>query len=75
MKILIHGINYAPEATGVGKYTGEMGEWLAARGHEVRVLEPFTWRVGGGHGIAIDPASGVLTGGADPRRDGASVAF
>ena len=48
---------------------------LAVRGHEVRVLEPFTWRVGGGHGIAIDPHSGVLTGGADPRRDGVSVAF
>ena len=48
---------------------------LTARGHEIHVLEPFTWKVGGGHGIAIDPDSGILTGGADPRRDGASVAF
>jgi len=48
---------------------------LIARGHEIRALEPFTWKVGGGQGIAIDPASGVLTGGADPRRDGVSVAF
>lgn len=38
MRILIHGINYAPEVTGVGRYTGEMGRWLAARGHEVRVM-------------------------------------
>ena len=38
MRILIHGINYAPELTGIGKYTGEMAEWLAQRGHEVHVL-------------------------------------
>lgn len=38
MRILIHGLNYAPEAVGVGKYTGEMAEWLAARGHAVEVL-------------------------------------
>jgi len=30
MKILLHGINFAPELTGVGKYTGEMAQWLAA---------------------------------------------
>ncbi|MEO6981535.1 MAG: glycosyltransferase WbuB [Edaphobacter sp.] len=38
MRILIYGINYAPELTGIGKYTGEMSSWLAARGHEVRVV-------------------------------------
>ena len=30
MKILVYGINYAPELTGTGKYTAEMAEWLAA---------------------------------------------
>jgi colanic acid biosynthesis glycosyl transferase WcaI len=53
LKILIHGINYAPEATGVGKYTGEMSEWLAAQGHEVRVVTapPYypSWQVGEGY--------------------------
>ncbi len=53
----------------------EVRDELTARGHELRVLEPYTWKVGGGHGIAIDAESGVLTGGADPRRDGAAVAF
>lgn len=48
---------------------------LRARGHEIRVEAPWTWKVGGGHGIALDPETGVLTGGADPRRDGVSVAF
>jgi gamma-glutamyltranspeptidase/glutathione hydrolase len=48
---------------------------LASRGHEVRVLPEWTWAVGGGHGIGVDAQRGVLTGGADPRRDGAAVAF
>ena len=38
MKILIVGLNYSPEITGIGKYTGEMAEWLGARGHHVRVV-------------------------------------
>lgn len=38
MRILIFGINYAPELTGIGKYTGEMGAWLAKSGHEVEVI-------------------------------------
>lgn len=38
MRILIHGINYAPDEIGIPKYTTEMAEWLAARGHEVRVI-------------------------------------
>lgn len=38
MKILVVGLNYSPELTGIGKYTGEMAEWLAAQGHELRVI-------------------------------------
>jgi colanic acid biosynthesis glycosyl transferase WcaI len=38
VRILIYGINYTPELTGIGKYTGEMASWLAHRGHEVRVV-------------------------------------
>src|SRR6266576_3318195 len=49
MRILIYGINFHPEPTGIGKYTGEMTNWLAGRGHEVRVVTapPFypQWRV------------------------------
>ena len=33
MKILVYGINYSPELTGIGKYTGEMVEWMASQGH------------------------------------------
>jgi colanic acid biosynthesis glycosyl transferase WcaI len=49
MRLLIHGMNYAPELVGIGKYTGELGAWLAARGHQVTVLTaaPYypQWRV------------------------------
>ena len=53
MKILIYCINFAPELTGIGKYTGEMATWLAARGHDVRVVTapPYypDWKVGAGY--------------------------
>lgn len=53
MRVLIHCINYSPEVTSTGKYTGEMGEWLVARGHEVRVVTapPYypAWRVREGY--------------------------
>jgi colanic acid biosynthesis glycosyl transferase WcaI len=38
MRILIHGIDFSPEKVGIGKYTGEMAEWLTLRGHQVRVV-------------------------------------
>lgn len=38
MKILIYSTNFAPESTGIGKYSGEMAAWLAARGHDVRAV-------------------------------------
>ena len=54
MRILIHGMNYAPELVGIGKYTGELGAWLASRGHRVTVLTapPYypQWRVQEGTG-------------------------
>ena len=53
MKILLYGINFSPELTGIGKYTGEMAAWLASKGHEVRVVTapPYypDWAVGQGY--------------------------
>jgi colanic acid biosynthesis glycosyl transferase WcaI len=37
-EILIYGMNYAPEMTGVGRYSGEIGAYLAEQGHAVRVV-------------------------------------
>ena len=49
LRILIYGLNFTPELTGIGKYTGEMAAWLARRGHEVRVIAapPYypAWRI------------------------------
>ena len=73
MRILIHGINFSPELTGIGKYTGEMAEWLAAQGHEVRVVTapPYYphWKITDGFAnvwsksefIALDNCSGIST--------------
>jgi colanic acid biosynthesis glycosyl transferase WcaI len=51
--VLICSANYAPELTGVGKYSGEMAQWLAAQGHEVRVVAapPYypAWKVAPGY--------------------------
>lgn len=53
MKILIYSANFAPEPTGIGKYSGEMAEWLATQGHDVRVVAapPYypAWRLGDGY--------------------------
>ncbi len=38
MKILLYSANFAPEPTGIGKYSGEMAAWLVAQGHDVRVV-------------------------------------
>jgi colanic acid biosynthesis glycosyl transferase WcaI len=38
MRILVYSVNFAPEPTGIGKYSGEMAEWLVDQGHSVRVV-------------------------------------
>jgi colanic acid biosynthesis glycosyl transferase WcaI len=49
LRILIYGLNYSPELTGIGKYTGEMAVWLAEQGYDVRVVTapPYypAWRI------------------------------
>jgi len=56
MKVVIYGVNYAPELTGIGKYSGEMAIWLAEQGHEVRVVTapPYypEWKVSEGYATA-----------------------
>ena len=53
----------------------ETREGLAARGHQVNVIDDWSWIVGGGQGIARDPESGALMAAADPRRDGYALAI
>jgi colanic acid biosynthesis glycosyl transferase WcaI len=53
MKVLILGLNFAPELIGVGKYTADFAAWLSERGHQVRIVTapPYypEWRVGRGY--------------------------
>jgi gamma-glutamyltranspeptidase/glutathione hydrolase len=58
-----------------GRVPAEVLDELRRRGHEVQVLDDWTPMVGGGQGILIDPDSGVLMGGADPRRDGYAMGW
>jgi colanic acid biosynthesis glycosyl transferase WcaI len=53
VKILLYSMNFTPELAGIGKYSGEMAQWLSAKGHTVRVIAspPFfpQWSVFEGH--------------------------
>ena len=53
MRILIVGINYAPEETGIAPYTAGLAEHLAERGHSVVALTGLPsfpqWRVHDGY--------------------------
>jgi len=42
-RILIIGINCWPELTGIGKYTGEMIDWLARHDYEVTAVTAFPY--------------------------------
>jgi colanic acid biosynthesis glycosyl transferase WcaI len=51
MRVLVVGLNFHPELTGIGKYTAELSAYLAERGQHVRVItsHPYYpyWRVQG----------------------------
>jgi gamma-glutamyltranspeptidase len=58
-----------------GRVPASVRDDLQARGHQVNVIEDWSWIVGGGQGIRRDAESGALQGGADPRRDGYALAI
>jgi gamma-glutamyltranspeptidase/glutathione hydrolase len=55
------------------RITGDVLAELSRRGHQINVLDDWSWVVGGGQGIVRDPESGAFMGGADPRRDGYAI--
>jgi gamma-glutamyltranspeptidase/glutathione hydrolase len=48
---------------------------LTRLGHTVQLRDEWSHYFGGGQGIMIDPDSGALMGGADPRRDGYAIGW
>ena len=76
MRILVAIDQWFPDRqAGSARLAAASAAGLAARGHDVQVIEDWSWIVGGGHGIMIDPETGVLMGGADPRRDGYAMGW
>ncbi len=53
----------------------EVFSQLESRGHKIVRLGDWSYGVGGGQGIMIDPESGSFMGGADPRRDGYAIGW
>jgi glycosyltransferase involved in cell wall biosynthesis len=53
MRIVIVGLNYWPEATGIAPYTTGLAEGLAARGHQVKVFTGLPhypeWKIAKGY--------------------------
>jgi len=58
-----------------GRYPRATLDELARRGHLLDRWEDYNELAGHAHGITIDPATGMLAGGADPRSDGAAVGY
>ncbi|MDX3927120.1 MAG: WcaI family glycosyltransferase [Shinella sp.] len=64
-KVIVYGMNYAPEKTGVGRYTAEISEYLADQGADVTVVTtpPHypSWQVEEGwkNGYSIRVENGV----------------
>lgn len=65
MRIIVWGINYAPELTGIGPYNTALCEFLQRQGHAVQMVTTFPYypewkkRPGGGHSFRKEVANGV----------------
>lgn len=58
-----------------GRFPDEIIRELAQRGHIVNRWGAWNEMAGHAHGITIDPQSGILVGGSDPRSDGAAIGY
>ena len=42
-KVLLISQNFTPEPTGIGKYNGEMMNWLAVNGYDCSVITTYPY--------------------------------
>lgn len=57
-----------------GRFPAHTIDELRRRGHIIDPWEEWNESAGHAHGITVDPATGMLSGGADPRSDGEAAA-
>ena len=70
MKILLYSLNFSPELTGIGKFSGEMATYLAQAGQDVHVVTapPYypEWKLAKGYSkwlysVDKEPLAGAYT--------------
>jgi gamma-glutamyltranspeptidase/glutathione hydrolase len=57
------------------RVSADVRDELVRRGHRLELLDDYSYVVGGGQAVMIDPESGARLAGADPRRDGYALAY
>jgi gamma-glutamyltranspeptidase / glutathione hydrolase len=88
LNLLVHGMNIqeaieAPRVRFMGgkeviveeRISADVLSDLERRGHQINRAGLLTYQVGGGHGTYRDPDTGVMSAGADPRRDGYAMGW
>ena len=58
-----------------GRFPAHTVAELARRGHTINRWEDWSEFAGHANGITLDPTSGALRGGSDPRSDGAALGY
>ena len=58
-----------------GRFPESTIDALAQRGHTINRWDAWNEMAGHAHGITIDRRSGMLSGGSDPRSDGAAIGY
>ncbi|MEW6753527.1 MAG: gamma-glutamyltransferase [Candidatus Latescibacterota bacterium] len=89
MNVVDHGMNIQAAIEAPRAKTGRPGHGvdvetripaavlagLEERGHQLFPAGDWSYTLGGGQGITVDPDSGAFMGGADPRRDGYALGW
>lgn len=87
MNIIDHGMNIqeaidaarihclAGEIDMEGRIPKDVQQALTRKGHKLNVRQGMDLYFGGAQGVMIDPRTGLLFGGADPRRDGFAAGY
>lgn len=58
-----------------GRFPDDGVDALVQRGHIINRWGAWNEMAGHAHGITVDPQSGMLSGGSDPRSDGAAIGY